>query len=96
MPDYFTTGGLTKVWYGAGVGRCVHSSVSAPSQGFSGAFLPLRMQCTTMMRNRICDRPKPKAPMETLAEYDAALIKDLKLPTASARPVNTVVQTVSQ
>ena len=39
---------------------------------------------------------KPKAPMQTLAEYDEALIKDLKLPTAGARPVNTVVQTVSQ
>jgi peptidoglycan/xylan/chitin deacetylase (PgdA/CDA1 family) len=39
---------------------------------------------------------KPKAPMQTLAEYDEALIKDLKLPTAGARPVNSVVQTVSQ
>jgi peptidoglycan-N-acetylglucosamine deacetylase len=39
---------------------------------------------------------KPKAPMQTLAEYDEALIKDLKLPTAGARPVSTVVQTVSQ
>jgi peptidoglycan-N-acetylglucosamine deacetylase len=39
---------------------------------------------------------RPKAPMQTLAEYDEALIKDLKLPTAGARPVNTIVQTVSQ
>jgi peptidoglycan/xylan/chitin deacetylase (PgdA/CDA1 family) len=39
---------------------------------------------------------KPKAPLQSLPEYDEALIKDLKLPTASARPVNTVVQTVSK
>jgi peptidoglycan/xylan/chitin deacetylase (PgdA/CDA1 family) len=39
---------------------------------------------------------KPKAPMQTLAEYDEALIKDLKLPVAGTRPVNTIVQTVSQ
>jgi peptidoglycan-N-acetylglucosamine deacetylase len=34
--------------------------------------------------------------MQTLAEYDDALIKDLKLPVAGNRPVNTIVQTVSQ
>ncbi|HZR74850.1 polysaccharide deacetylase family protein [Bradyrhizobium sp.] len=39
---------------------------------------------------------RPRAPMQTLAEYDEALIKDLKLPVAGARPVNTIVQTVSQ
>jgi peptidoglycan-N-acetylglucosamine deacetylase len=39
---------------------------------------------------------KAKAPMQTLAEYDEALIKDLKLPAAGARPVGSVVQTVSQ
>jgi peptidoglycan-N-acetylglucosamine deacetylase len=39
---------------------------------------------------------KPKAPMQTLAEYDEALIKDLKLPAAGARPASTIVQTVSQ
>src|SRR5579872_1204937 len=39
---------------------------------------------------------RPKAPMQTLAEYDEALIKDLKLPVAGARAVNTIVQTVSQ
>ena len=39
---------------------------------------------------------KPKAPMQTLAEYDEALIKDLKLPVAGNRPVSTIVQTVSQ
>jgi peptidoglycan/xylan/chitin deacetylase (PgdA/CDA1 family) len=39
---------------------------------------------------------KPKAPMQTLAEYDDAFVKDMKLPAASARPVSSVVQTVSQ
>ena len=39
---------------------------------------------------------KAKAPMQTLAEYDEALIKDLKLPVAGTRPISTVVQTVSQ
>ena len=38
---------------------------------------------------------KAKAPLQTLAEYDEAVIKDMKLPVASARPVNNVVQTVS-
>ena len=39
---------------------------------------------------------KAKAPMQTLPEYDEALIKDMKLPVASARPVTSVIQTVSQ
>jgi peptidoglycan/xylan/chitin deacetylase (PgdA/CDA1 family) len=39
---------------------------------------------------------KAKAPMQTLPEYDEALIKDMKLPVASTRPVGNVVQTVSQ
>ncbi len=39
---------------------------------------------------------KAKAPMQTLPEYDEALIKDLKLPVASARPIGNVVQTVAQ
>jgi peptidoglycan/xylan/chitin deacetylase (PgdA/CDA1 family) len=39
---------------------------------------------------------KAKAPMQTLPDYDEALTRELKLPVASARPVNTVVQTVSQ
>jgi len=38
---------------------------------------------------------KAKAPLQTLADYDEALVKDMKLPVASARPVNNVVQTVS-
>jgi len=39
---------------------------------------------------------KAKAPLQTLAEYDEGLVKDMKLPVASARPVNNVVQTVSE
>jgi peptidoglycan/xylan/chitin deacetylase (PgdA/CDA1 family) len=39
---------------------------------------------------------KAKAPLRTLAEYDDALIKEIKLPVASTRPVGSVVQTVSQ
>jgi peptidoglycan-N-acetylglucosamine deacetylase len=39
---------------------------------------------------------KAKAPMQTLPEYDEALVKDMKLPAASTRPVGNVVQTVSQ
>src|SRR5580692_3229854 len=39
---------------------------------------------------------KAKAPVQTLPEYDEALIKEMKLPVASRRPVGSVVQTVSQ
>jgi peptidoglycan-N-acetylglucosamine deacetylase len=39
---------------------------------------------------------RAKAPLQTLPEYDEALLKDIKLPTASTRPVGSVVQTVSQ
>ena len=39
---------------------------------------------------------KAKAPVQTLAEYDEALLKDVKVPVASTRPVSSVVQTVSQ
>jgi hypothetical protein len=39
---------------------------------------------------------KAKAPVQTLPEYDEAMIKDMKLPVASARPAGSVVQTVSQ
>jgi peptidoglycan/xylan/chitin deacetylase (PgdA/CDA1 family) len=38
---------------------------------------------------------KAKAPVQTLAEYDAEVVKDAKLPTISARPVSSVVQTVA-
>ena len=39
---------------------------------------------------------KAKAPLETLPEYDALLVKDLKVPAVAARPLSSVVQTVSQ
>ena len=38
---------------------------------------------------------KAKAQLETLAEYDAGLAKDLKLPAIASRPVSSVVQTVN-
>jgi peptidoglycan/xylan/chitin deacetylase (PgdA/CDA1 family) len=39
---------------------------------------------------------KAKAPLETLPEYDAMLVKDAKLPSISSRPVGAVVQTVTE
>jgi len=39
---------------------------------------------------------RAKAPLQTLAEYDEGLVKDMKLPTVSARALSNVVQTVSQ
>ena len=39
---------------------------------------------------------KAKTSFQTLAEYDDALVKDIKLPVASTRPVGSVVQTVSE
>ncbi|GAB1716355.1 MAG: polysaccharide deacetylase [Nitrobacter sp.] len=39
---------------------------------------------------------KAKAPVETLAQYDEELKKDTKLPTVSTRPVDSVVQTISE
>src|SRR6476659_1036735 len=39
LVPYFTTGGVSNVWYGAGEGS-VHSSVSAPSHGRAGAGAP--------------------------------------------------------
>src|SRR6266849_1776040 len=38
----------------------------------------------------------PKAPVQTVAEYDKSILKDIKLPTVSARPVSSVVQTISE
>ena len=38
---------------------------------------------------------KAKAPLQTLPQYDAEVVKDAKLPTISARPVSSVVQTVA-
>ena len=39
---------------------------------------------------------RAKAPVQTIAAYDEALAKDAKLPTVSSRPVNSVVQTISE
>jgi peptidoglycan-N-acetylglucosamine deacetylase len=39
---------------------------------------------------------KAKTTLETLPEYDEALLKDQKVPVSSTRPVGSVVQTVSQ
>ena len=39
---------------------------------------------------------KAKTQLETLAEYDDALVKDMKVPVTSTRPVSSVVQTVSE
>jgi peptidoglycan/xylan/chitin deacetylase (PgdA/CDA1 family) len=39
---------------------------------------------------------KAKTQMQTLPQYDEALLKDLKVPAAASRPVSSVVQTVSQ
>jgi peptidoglycan/xylan/chitin deacetylase (PgdA/CDA1 family) len=39
---------------------------------------------------------KAKAPVQTLPQYDEELLKDVKLPTVSSRPVNSVVQTISE
>jgi hypothetical protein len=39
---------------------------------------------------------KARTPVTTLPEYDEAMVKDIKLPVASTRPVSSVVQTVSQ
>src|SRR6202023_617994 len=38
----------------------------------------------------------PKAPVQTLAQYDEEVLKDAKLPTVSERPVSSVVQTISE
>jgi peptidoglycan/xylan/chitin deacetylase (PgdA/CDA1 family) len=39
---------------------------------------------------------KPKAPVQTIAQYDEELLKDARLPTVSSRPVSSVVQTISE
>ena len=39
---------------------------------------------------------RAKFPASTLPEYDQELLKDVKLPTVSTRPVNSVVKTVSE
>jgi peptidoglycan/xylan/chitin deacetylase (PgdA/CDA1 family) len=39
---------------------------------------------------------RAKAPVLTLPEFDESVIKDMKLPTVSSRPLNSVVQTISE
>lgn len=39
---------------------------------------------------------RAKAPVQTIAEFDESIVKDLKLPTVSSRPVSSVVQTISE
>ena len=41
-------------------------------------------------------RMTAKAPVQTIPQYDEELLKDAKLPTVSSRPVNSVVQTISE
>src|SRR6266705_2261 len=38
----------------------------------------------------------PKAPLQTLAEYDEMVQKENKLPTVSSRPTSSVIRTISQ
>jgi len=38
---------------------------------------------------------RAKAPVQTLAQYDDEVVKSLKIPTVSSRPISSVVQTVS-
>jgi peptidoglycan/xylan/chitin deacetylase (PgdA/CDA1 family) len=39
---------------------------------------------------------KAKGTVQTIASYDEELLKDVKLPTVSSRPVSSVVQTISE
>jgi len=39
---------------------------------------------------------KAKAPVQTIPQYDEELLKNVALPTVSARPLNSVVQTISE
>jgi peptidoglycan/xylan/chitin deacetylase (PgdA/CDA1 family) len=39
---------------------------------------------------------RAKTPVQTLAQYDEEILKDVKLPTVSSRPVSSVVQTISE
>jgi peptidoglycan/xylan/chitin deacetylase (PgdA/CDA1 family) len=39
---------------------------------------------------------KAKAPVQVLAQYEEEVVKELKLPTVSSRPVSSVVQTISE
>lgn len=39
---------------------------------------------------------RAKAPVQTIAQYDEELLKNVKLPTVSTRPLSSVVQTISE
>jgi peptidoglycan/xylan/chitin deacetylase (PgdA/CDA1 family) len=39
---------------------------------------------------------RAKAPVQTIAEFDESILKDVKLPTVSTRPLNSVVQTIAE
>ncbi len=39
---------------------------------------------------------KAKAPVQTLADYDEAMLKDVKVPVTTTRPVGSIVQTVAR
>jgi peptidoglycan/xylan/chitin deacetylase (PgdA/CDA1 family) len=39
---------------------------------------------------------RAKTPVQTIAQYDEDIVKDLKLPTVSSRPVSSVIQTISE
>ncbi|HKA70922.1 MAG TPA: polysaccharide deacetylase family protein, partial [Xanthobacteraceae bacterium] len=39
---------------------------------------------------------KPKEPVQTLAQYDEMVAKEVKLPTVSDRPTSSVVRTISE
>jgi hypothetical protein len=39
---------------------------------------------------------KPKGTLTTIASYDEAILKDMKLPTVSDRPTSSVVRTISE
>jgi hypothetical protein len=73
--------------------------------GFSGpscSFVFYRLFSPTIARRvRLkaggykVEQMKAKAPLQTLALYDAEVVKDAKLPTIGSRPVSSVVQTVA-
>src|SRR5690554_736711 len=64
---YLTTGGVTKVWNGAGEGT-VHSRPVAPSQGLAGAGAPWPLQALTASHRKIsCEKPNQNAPMVAIS-----------------------------
>ena len=66
--NYFTVGGSSNVWNGAGDGT-VHSRPSAPSHGLAGAASPFwNIHARSTHHRKInCDRPNQKAPTVAMA-----------------------------